>query len=99
MKRQALIPAIIVALGVGGYFFYRHNASGGAGAELFGNVDIREAMLAFRVSGRVADIMVDEGDTVREGDVLAVLDAEPLENAAEAAMAALSSISARNARS
>jgi HlyD family secretion protein len=63
---------------------------------LYGNVDIREATLAFRVSGRVADINVDEGDTVKAGDALATLDTEPLQNAAEAAEAALTSILARN---
>jgi HlyD family secretion protein len=39
---------------------------------------------------------VDEGDAVKAGDVLAVLDTEPLQNALEAAEAALTSMIARN---
>jgi len=58
---------------------------------LYGNVDIREVNLAFRVGGRVTDIQVDEGSPVHAGDLIATLDPEPLQNAvanAEAAMAA-----------
>lgn len=97
MKKQMAIPVIIIVLGIGGYFLYSHFTSRPRIITLYGNVDIREAVLAFRVSGRVADIMVDEGDFISEGDLLAVLDVEPLQNAAEAAKAALSSITARNA--
>ncbi|MCL1907745.1 MAG: secretion protein HlyD [Holophagaceae bacterium] len=97
MKKQAAIPIFIIALSTGGYFLYGHFASKPKAITLYGNVDIREAVLAFRVSGRVADILVDEGDVIKTGDPLAVLDAEPLQNATEAAEAALASIAARNA--
>ena len=58
---------------------------------LYGNVDIREVNLAFRVGGRITDIRVDEGSPVHAGDLIASLDPEPLQNAlanAEAAVAA-----------
>jgi HlyD family secretion protein len=96
MKKQIAIPVILAVLGVGGFFAYRGIATVPKSATLYGSVDIREAMLAFRVSGRVADIRVDEGDAVKAGDVLAVLDTEPLRNALEAAEAALTSMAARN---
>ena len=47
---------------------------------LYGNVDIREVDMAFRVSGRIASIAVEEGDTVRKGDVLAQLDTASLDS-------------------
>jgi len=96
MKKQIAIPVLVLALGIGGFFLYRHFAPPSRALTLYGNVDIREATLAFRVSGRIADISVDEGDIVKAGDVLAILDAEPLQNAADAADAAVTSISARN---
>jgi RND family efflux transporter MFP subunit len=37
----------------------------------------REAMLSFRVAGRVQERRVKTGDQVKEGDVLAILDAAP----------------------
>lgn len=44
---------------------------------LYGNVDIREVELAFRVPGRLQSMQADEGDSVRAGDVIAEIDAEP----------------------
>ena len=38
---------------------------------LYGNVDVRQVNLGFRVPGRVADLSVDEGDRVDSGAVLA----------------------------
>ncbi len=46
---------------------------------LYGNVDIREVDLGFRVFGKVQDVLFDEGDRVKEGDVLATLDPIPYE--------------------
>jgi HlyD family secretion protein len=54
---------------------------------LFGNVDIRQVQLGFRVSGRVAEMHFDEGDSIRPGDLLARLDAKPYEDSVAAAEA------------
>jgi HlyD family secretion protein len=54
---------------------------------LYGNVDIRSVDLGFRVPGRIAFMPVEEGARVKEADVLARLDIQPLTdqlNAAEA---------------
>ena len=69
-------------------------ARGHRGSELtlYGNVDIREVTVAFRGSGRVATLSVDEGDTVHAGQEIARLDVIPLQlevNEAQAAAAAL----------
>jgi HlyD family secretion protein len=42
-----------------------------------GNVDIHEVTLGFRVGGRVAEVLKQEGDKVQAGDVLAKLDTAP----------------------
>lgn len=46
---------------------------------LYGNVDIRQVDLGFRVSGRLQKMLVEEGDQVKQGDLLAVLDKAPYE--------------------
>ena len=46
---------------------------------LYGNVDIRQVDLGFRVSGRLQKMFFEEGDEVKQGDVLAVLDKAPYE--------------------
>lgn len=46
---------------------------------LYGNVDIRQVDLGFRVSGRLHKMLVEEGDQVKQDDLLAVLDKAPYE--------------------
>lgn len=41
---------------------------------LYGNVDVRQVELSFKVEGRIASLAVDEGDQVEAGQVLASLD-------------------------
>ncbi|MCY2990166.1 MAG: efflux RND transporter periplasmic adaptor subunit [Planctomycetota bacterium] len=41
---------------------------------LQGNVDVRQVNLSFKVGGRITDLLVDEGDKVEAGQVLATLD-------------------------
>jgi len=69
-----------------------------AGADqltLYGNIDIREVTLGFRVGGRVSQLLVDEGDSVREGQPLARLDATPLELERDEARANAGALGAR----
>lgn len=56
-------------------------------ALLYGNVDIRQVGLGFRVGGRLNEALVEEGDTVAAGDLLARLDTQPLEDSVRAAEA------------
>ena len=44
---------------------------------LYGDVDIRDVDMAFRQSGRLLQMLVDEGDRVRPGQLLARLDPQP----------------------
>lgn len=54
---------------------------------MYGNVDIRQVNLGFRVSGRLQSLSFDEGDTVPAGAVLAHLDPEPYQHALQQAQA------------
>jgi HlyD family secretion protein len=74
--------AIVAALA---YHHFWHHDSGPL--KLYGNVDIRSVDLGFRVPGRIATMSVDEGAKVKEGDVLARLDTQPLSDALNAAEA------------
>jgi len=47
---------------------------------LYGNIDIREVDMAFRVGGRIAAIDVEEGDKVDPEQLLALLDPAPLDS-------------------
>ena len=65
---------------------------------LYGNIDIREVNLGFRVAGKVRDVRKDEGDSVQPGDVLARLDDEPFIREMEEAAAQVSTAEARLAQ-
>ncbi|PKB25589.1 HlyD family secretion protein [Novosphingobium kunmingense] len=67
---------------------------------LYGNVEIREVQLGFRVPGRIDKLLVDEGDRVIRGQVLAQLDTRPLQDrlaGADARAMAASATAARDA--
>lgn len=65
---------------------------------LYGNVEIREVQLGFRVGGRIERILVDEGDRVVPGQILAELDRRPLQDRLAGAEARLDAASAGAAR-
>ncbi|MFZ7128035.1 MAG: secretion protein HlyD [Desulfobacterales bacterium] len=93
MKKRAIMVAVglmVVALGIGGYRLFNRRGETGENDRLvlYGNVDIRRVNLGFRVSGRIAEIPFEEGDLVRKGETVAVLDKTPYET--ELAMAAAS---------
>jgi HlyD family secretion protein len=46
---------------------------------IYGNVDIRQVDLGFRVFGKVTKLFYDEGDEIKPGDLLALLDNVPYE--------------------
>ncbi|MEQ1065830.1 HlyD family efflux transporter periplasmic adaptor subunit [Acinetobacter sp. XH1741] len=56
---------------------------------LYGNVDIRQVSLAFEQSGRIQKLLVQEGDKVKEGQLLATLNTNALQIQAKQAQAQL----------
>lgn len=97
MTKKIIVPVVLVlaCAAVGAYsWFYRATP---ATPTVFGNVDIREVSLAFRVAGRVDAVLVDEGDVVKAGQVLARLDLAPLVNAVHGSEAQVAALQARNA--
>jgi HlyD family secretion protein len=74
-----------------------------AGAEtgtitLYGNVDIREVALGFRVGGRLDAVDFDEGATIQAGQRVAALDGQPYREALDAANARLAAAEANYAK-
>jgi HlyD family secretion protein len=91
-KRLILLLILLAAAAGGGYWWWRtHQGPATPSAlTLYGNVDIREVDLAFVTSERVQDVLVEEGDRVKPGQVVARLDAEKLKAAVAAAAAQVS---------
>ncbi|MEF3697960.1 secretion protein HlyD [Desulfolutivibrio sp.] len=80
--KRILALVLIAAATAGAWWFFGGDARRHPEPlRLFGNVDIREAELSFRVPGKIAEVRVDEGDPVAAGDIAAVLDARPYRDA------------------
>jgi HlyD family secretion protein len=78
----------VVLIWTQGFGLWGHRSSA---LTLYGNVDIREVDLGFRVPGRIETMPVEEGARVQEGALLARLDRRPLADrlaSAEARVAA-----------
>ncbi|ECR8693766.1 secretion protein HlyD [Salmonella enterica] len=91
MKKPVVIGlaiAAIVAVIASGTWWYQSRQDDGL--TLYGNVDIRTVNISFRVGGRLASLNVDEGDTIKVGQVLGELDHAPYENALMQAKAGVS---------
>ena len=81
MRRAVLIVVLLVvagaAAGVTWWFTQRHTTA--KELALYGNLDLRQVELPFNNSERIAAVLVQEGDRVRRGQVLARLDTSRLE--------------------
>jgi HlyD family secretion protein len=80
MKRLAL-ATLLLAAAAGAGFWWWHSQQSQAPAELklYGNVDLRQVQLAFNNNERIVAVLVQEGDRVSKGQVLARLDTSRLE--------------------
>jgi HlyD family secretion protein len=90
MSAKTIIPvvAILVVAAIGFTVWSRlEDRQSADQLTLYGNVDIREVELAFRVPGRLQTMRYDEGDAVSGGDVIAELDPEPYREAVAVAEA------------
>lgn len=70
------------------------NSQPSEGLTLYGNVDIRQVDLGFRVGGRVLKMIYEEGNLVSAGALMAVLDKQPYEDQVKQAAAHVESAQA-----
>jgi HlyD family secretion protein len=91
MNRRRIVIVVVVVLAVAGagvYYWQQRAAHDPMAAfSLWGNVDVHQVELAFRVTGRIAKLDVDEGAHVEAGATLAQLDPVPFEQDVAAATA------------
>jgi len=96
-RKRILVVLVIVVLAAIGYAIWTQivEEKNANSLTLYGNVDIREVELAFRVAGRLQSMRYDEGDTVEAGQLLAELDPEPYQEALAVAQARVAQASAQ----
>jgi HlyD family secretion protein len=80
-KRLVIILGIVAVLSIAGWFIYQQfTATPQRILTLQGNVDIRQVNVGFRVTGRVKEMKLEEGDVVHAGDLIATLDDVPYQD-------------------
>ena len=79
MKRALIIVAIVVVAAVAGVRVYHAWLSGRLPAnelKLSGNIEAHESLVSFKVAGRIVELPVDEGMSMKTGDLLARIDSD-----------------------
>jgi len=71
MKRILRPLIVLVILAGGGYYWYSHRAP--AAIVLTGIVTTHEVIVSPQIAGRIDKLLVNEGDTVKQDQILAVL--------------------------
>lgn len=78
MKKKILVLVLIfLILLISGIciFFYNSSKKGNSNElTLYGNIEIRQVDLSFQVAGLVSKLLKEDGDTVKKGELIAVLD-------------------------
>lgn len=74
MKKFLLILVISILIITGTYYYFHHKKPNSDELTLYGNVEIRQVDLGFRVEGKIKKMLVEEGDYVKKGELLGYLD-------------------------
>jgi HlyD family secretion protein len=80
-KRRIAAAGLVTLVAAGALIYMRWDHASSDELVLYGNIDVREVDLAFNESDRVARMLVEEGDAVVPGQLLAELDGAKLEHA------------------
>ncbi|MDO5380256.1 MAG: efflux RND transporter periplasmic adaptor subunit [Acidaminococcaceae bacterium] len=74
-KKFFIIIAAVLAVISGLWFFLQPDKQDHAQITLYGNVDIRQFDIGFQVPGQITKMYFEEGDTIKEGSLVAEIDA------------------------
>lgn len=90
-KKVIAVVLVVIAVVIIGFGVWKYNNKNQKDnvLTLYGNVDIRQVSLAFEQSGRIEKLLVQEGDKVKAGQVLATLNTNALHIQAKQAQAQL----------
>jgi len=85
MKRLLIPLLVLVAVAAGSiiYFVARRNVTDKTVIRVSGNIETTQVEVSFKLSGRVLERLVDEGDRVKVGQLVARLDSADLQQEVE----------------
>lgn len=75
MKKKIIILTVLIFLTCLAFtVLFLKNRKASDELTLYGNIEIRQVDLSFQVSGKIDKMLKEEGDTVKQGELIAVLD-------------------------
>ena len=75
MKKKILLLIIVILAVIICFFaFKKENKENDTELMLYGNIEIRQIDLSFQVPGLVSKLLKEEGDAVKKGELIAVMD-------------------------
>jgi HlyD family secretion protein len=77
-KKLLAIPLVVVAAGAGLLWFLFRSGEERGVLRISGNIEVTDAEVSFKIPGRVEQRLVDEGDRVSAGQLVARLDSREL---------------------
>ena len=98
MKKKKLIPLLIILIAGGALFYYLffHPSEGeGTDIAVSGNIEVTTVEVSFKIPGKIERLAVEEGDRVKEGQLIASLEHRDLTAQKVRAEAALESAQSR----
>lgn len=96
--KKVLIILLIVLLILGGIRIYNvHHHKNLNELTLFGNIEIRQVDLGFRVEGKIAKMLVEEGDHIKKGQLLGYLEDTNYKSTYEKNLADIEALKANSA--
>lgn len=88
-KRNFVVVFLLFLITFVSFYIYNSFAKKNESIILYGNVEIRQVNLGFRVGGRLSNLNFEEGEIIKKGELLATLDEEPILNKLNQAKAQL----------
>lgn len=96
MKKRILMALVVIAIGIAAVMIKRNGSRVDDGSLLLsGNVEVTEVDLGFKSSGRLSELLVEEGQRVRKGERLASIERTELKSLVNQNRAHLSEMQAR----
>lgn len=91
MSARNRVFIILALLTIGSLIYYFVTVRPTGDMQLIGTVDANEVVVSSRIAGRIQKLTVKEGDTVKAGQVIAIIESDDLEAALKAAEASATS--------
>lgn len=96
MKKKIIaLLSILLIIGVSAYFLKKDKPNPDE-LTLYGNIEIRQVDLSFQVGGQIAQMLKEEGDSVKKGELVALLDPKDYQSNLEKAIAEVEKTAALN---